>query len=467
MLFPYELKYNNINTIKMITFTSKKEKDNSDYSLFDKYFDRCDIEEDQSLYKNQLYILEEDKFTKIDQSTLTLKHKSLLNRLILDDYSVYPPKKDPMNPSEISKIEEKRKKKVQSDEKDSKKFDDLEKYAEDENEFIKDLHRINYLTFSPFSLSFFNNNESSSKDNNITNEKLLKEKENENKLFKMIKFDYNRYEFNEDLLFNICHGFVDPDKLREENMVGYQSGGTKKNSEKIMDSNKNLEEKIELEEMDPEVKLQKEEEEKKKEEEKKQEEIKSEINRIIKEIYELIKKIANIDFFQEEIKKFNVANKKVGENDDIAIEDKMIFYQQWLDKFHEIENVYNNHRVQIQRTETIKREREEKKKKEEEKERLKKIDEQKQFEEELNKIRESALQRKKLEEKGKINMSDSINKKITSNSGFSNNLNMKVNNKSKKTNINNKGKFNKKKKENKSERSDWMYKKSDNYFNDL
>ena len=76
------------------------------------------------------------------------------------------------------------------------------------------MHRINYLTFSPFCLNYIN------KKIDDSSEKKLKEKENEDKLFKMIKFDYNNYEFNEDLLFNICNGFVDIDKLKEENLAG-------------------------------------------------------------------------------------------------------------------------------------------------------------------------------------------------------------------------------------------------------
>ena len=48
----------------MFKFSPKKEKENNEYSLYDKYFDLCDIEEDESLYKKQLYVIEEDKFTK-------------------------------------------------------------------------------------------------------------------------------------------------------------------------------------------------------------------------------------------------------------------------------------------------------------------------------------------------------------------------------------------------------------------
>ena len=64
----------------MYKFESKKEKENDEFFLYDKYFDQCDIEEDENLYKKQLYVLEDDKFTKTEQTNLTLKHKGLLNR---------------------------------------------------------------------------------------------------------------------------------------------------------------------------------------------------------------------------------------------------------------------------------------------------------------------------------------------------------------------------------------------------
>lgn len=160
----------------MFNRESKNINTKEEFSLYQKYFDICDVEDDESIYKKQLYILEDEKFTKKDESTLTLKHKSLLNRLILEDYSVYPLKKGQNEIiSENFKVEENKETNQNKDQnnnnnihikekgarkslihKDNKKRDELEKFAEDENEFIKDLHRINYLTFSPFSLSFFN-----------------------------------------------------------------------------------------------------------------------------------------------------------------------------------------------------------------------------------------------------------------------------------------------------------------------
>lgn len=451
----------------MFKFSPKKEKENNEYSLYDKYFDLCDIEEDESLYKKQLYVIEEDKFTKKEQSNLTLKHKGLLDRLILEDFSVYPLKKDPMESLENTKIEESSKKKTNSDDKDLKKVDELEKFAEDENEFIKDLHRINYITFSPFSLSFFNKND---KDSYLSSEKILKEKENENKLFKMINFDYNNYEFNEELLFNICHGFVDPDKLKEENISGAGAGAGKNSL--ILGVNSDLinkvDEKEEIENSNSNSNLKSEDIEEKKEEEVNEEVLLvNEINKLIEDINTFIKKKEKIEFYKEEINKYHESKKKFDENLEISNEDKKIFYQKWLDKFHEVEIIYKNYKVQIQRTETIKKVREEKKKKEIEEARLRKINEDNRFIEELNRIKDKALRKKKKEEKGIFDnsslYSDNSNMTYTSGSiGISNYSNIKGTNASKMTNTY--GRKSQKKKSKKTERFDWMIKKSDNYF---
>ena len=163
----------------MLQFTEKKENENNEFSLYDKYFDQSDKEDDESLYKKQLYVLEDDTFTKKEQTNLTLKHKALLNRLILEDCSIFPSKNNQTRIPENTKKERNSKKLLNNyDDKDSKKIDETEKYAEDENEFIKDLHRINFLTFSPFSLNFFNKSYSS-KDiykSYYTTEKILEEK---------------------------------------------------------------------------------------------------------------------------------------------------------------------------------------------------------------------------------------------------------------------------------------------------
>ena len=440
----------------MFKSMSKKGGDSNDFSLYGNFFDRSDMEEDDSLYKKQLYVLEDEKFTKKEQSNLTLKHKGLLNRLILEDFSVYPMKKDPNDSTEENKKEEdsSHKKKLSTDDnnKDVKKVDELEKFAEDENEFIKDLHRINYLTFSPFSLSFSNKNDQR-EDNGYSNNKILKEKENENKLFKMINFDYNNYEFNEDLLFNICHGFVDPDKLKEENILGNKSknlfmmgvnlDSIKKVEEKddinlLSHSNSKKNSNLEIEKVNIQNEMI--------------------INDLIEQINKFIEKKGKMSFFKEVINNYYEAKKKMEDILDITNEEKKNFYQKWLDQLHDVEVIYNNYKVQIQRTETIRRNREEKKKKEMEEERLKQKNKEQKFVEELEKIRQKAIRKKNNEDKGNVTnssmTSDSL-KTITSGMGSASNFSSKDINNNKKS---------KKKKKKKDDRFEWMVQKSDNYF---
>ena len=57
----------------------------------------------------------------------------------------------------------------------------------------------------------------------------------------MINFDYNNNEFNEDLFFNIYHGFVDMDKLKEENCINPPNGSPSKNIGEGTGPDKNIE----------------------------------------------------------------------------------------------------------------------------------------------------------------------------------------------------------------------------------
>ena len=63
---------------------------------------------------------------------------------------------------------------VNNQKEEKKKEDEQDKLIEEENEFLRSLHRINYLTFSPFGLSFFDDN---NKDTQNLTEDYLKEKE--------------------------------------------------------------------------------------------------------------------------------------------------------------------------------------------------------------------------------------------------------------------------------------------------
>ena len=191
----------------------KKEK--SEESFINNLFEKKEKDQNEQLYKNEFYILEEEMKSKKNQNNLQFMHDILLNKLMLEDYVPFPPKnEEPMT--------------VNSQKEEKKKEDDQDKLIEEENEFLRSLHKINYLTFSPFGLSFFENN---GKDKSNMNEDILKEKEE--KILHMIDFNYDNFEVTNDLLLNICQGFVDINRLKEENLNKNKEKEKMKQKEKI------------------------------------------------------------------------------------------------------------------------------------------------------------------------------------------------------------------------------------------
>jgi len=176
-------------------------KDKTEESFINNLFEKKEKDQNEQLYKNEFYILEEDIKSKKNQNSLQFMHDILLNKLMLEDYVPFPPKND--EPIIVNNQKE-----------EKKKEDDQDKLIEEENEFLRSLHKINYLTFSPFGLSFFEDN---GKDKSTMNEDLLKERED--KILHMIDFNYDSFEVTNDLLLNICQGFVDINKLKEENLL--------------------------------------------------------------------------------------------------------------------------------------------------------------------------------------------------------------------------------------------------------
>ena len=177
----------------------KKEK--AEEAFINNLFEKKEKDQNEQLYKNEFFILEEDIKNNKNQNSLQFMHDILLNKLMLEDYVPFPPKNE--EPIIINNQKE-----------EKKKEDDQDKLIEEENEFLRSLHKINYLTFSPFGLSFFDDN---NKDKNNLNEDLAKEKEE--KILHMIDFNYDNFEVTNDLLLNICQGFVDINKLKEENLT--------------------------------------------------------------------------------------------------------------------------------------------------------------------------------------------------------------------------------------------------------
>ena len=176
----------------------KKEK--AEELFINNLFEKKEKDQNEQLYKNEFYILEEEMKSKKNQNNLQFMHDILLNKLMLEDYVPFPPKnEEPLI--------------VNSQKEEKKKEDDQDKLIEEENEFLRSLHKINYLTFSPFGLSFFEDN---GKDKSNMNEDILKEREE--KILHMIDFNYDNFEVTNDLLLNICQGFVDINRLKEENL---------------------------------------------------------------------------------------------------------------------------------------------------------------------------------------------------------------------------------------------------------
>ena len=185
--------------------------------LFKTLFEYSD-EKDEKLYKNDLFTpsVEEDELSpdNSQKNQTEIIRDKILKKLSIEDYMLFPPKNDSIliTDNELGKDKE-----------------EPEKLFEDEIDHLRNLHRLNYLTFSPFGISFFPNlNKISEKKeeqtkNVYTFNELEEANEREEKILNIIDFDYNNYEINNDLLFNISMGFIDIDKLKHENVVSSEN----------------------------------------------------------------------------------------------------------------------------------------------------------------------------------------------------------------------------------------------------
>ena len=185
--------------------------------LFKTLFEYSD-EKDEKLYKNDLFTpsVEEDGISpdNSQKNQTEIIRDKILKKLSIEDYMLFPPKNDSIliTDNELGKDKE-----------------EPEKLFEDEIDHLRNLHRLNYLTFSPFGISFFPNlnNISEKKEEQTKNvyafNELEEANEREEKILNIIDFDYNNYEINNDLLFNISMGFIDIDKLKHENVVSSEN----------------------------------------------------------------------------------------------------------------------------------------------------------------------------------------------------------------------------------------------------
>ena len=315
-------------------------------------------EEDDILYRNDIFsplIDEQNKQEKNKKSEIQISRDKILQKLSLEDYNIFPSKNDSTR----------------------KEKEEQEQLLEEETEYLKNINKLNYLTFSPFGNNFC---PSINKENN--NEE--KEKE-ENKLLEILNFDYNNFEVNNDLLFNISMGFIDMNKLKIENVTIKEEQEKKKKRkkslitlEKIINDENIIKEGKEIDNDDD-----------------------SEINEsqilnksLIKEIKIFIEENMNINYFNDIIKGFKKELNELKESDNIKQENELL--EKWNKIFNEKKKNYTTHSNE-EKEKKKKKEEEEKQKKEMEekleKERIEKIKKENEFLNELEKIRKKGLQR--------------------------------------------------------------------------
>ena len=171
--------------------------------VFSKLFE-SNNDPDEKLYKNTLLEFDKEKQDLSENnSEFNIKeftHNSLLKRISMEDYILFPPKSESIPKVEEGNIIEK---------------EEPEKLFEEEVDFLQKINRINYLTFSPFGENFFPNKKKKDNNENSLMEN-SKNKKNENKLLDLLDFEYDNYVINNDLLFNISMGYIDIKKLKKE-----------------------------------------------------------------------------------------------------------------------------------------------------------------------------------------------------------------------------------------------------------
>ena len=245
-----------------------------EYNYFEKLFENAEKEQIGDLYKKDLYIMKEDLDTNKYKTTLKLMHDTLIQKFMCEEYTEFIPK------NEVAQLiyPPEKKEANNNNNKSTQREDAADKELLEEYTYLKELYRLNYLTFSPFALEYFekisepkksnnknnnandsnntindlnnnndNNKESNNNDLNMNNKNDKEEandeqKEKDNKLLKLLNFDYNSFELNNDLLFNISQGFIDISKLKESNL-------------KITDKNKDNKENSDNEENENEFEL--------------------------------------------------------------------------------------------------------------------------------------------------------------------------------------------------------------------
>ena len=315
--------------------------------------------EDDILYKNEIFSpLDEDQNSEENskKSKVEIARDKILQNLSLEEYHTFPIKNDSfvLNLNEPGKDKDK---------------EDQDKLLDEEIDYLQNLHKLNYLTFSPFGTSFIQNLNINSEK---TEEDKIKEKEKENKILNIIDFDYNNYEINNDLLFNIGMGFIDINKLQLENVTQNDTTETNKNKNYINNNiiNETKESNIEINETE-------------------------ELNTsLMKELNEFIEENKEISFYKEIFDQFNKEMIDNEKSEDINKENELL--EKWKKLFEKKKKSYKKY-LKEEREKKKKEEEEEKKRKDMEKnieqERKEKIQKEKEFLQELEKIRMKGIKR--------------------------------------------------------------------------
>ena len=324
---------------------------------------------DEKLYKNTLFEFNDEIKGKKESNIKELTHDSLLRRMSMEDYSLFPPKNDSVLITEDENLVGK---------------EDPEKLYEEEVNYLRSINQINYLTFSPFGDSFFpykyknknfHNDKEKENSNDEKDEDVSDINDRENKILNIIDFDYNNYEINNDLLFNISMGFIDMNKLKHENVVS--SDVFVPRSERFNNGRKLVNKFVK----------------KKNESDKKIFEYDVEFkNDLLDNILKFVNKNENNEFFTKTINSFFKEYTQIEHMNKNIEKNKLLL--KWDKVFKDRQKLYKSYLIELEKKERQKRRQLKLQKELDEKkyqEKLRKYENQKVFENELEKIRKKGL----------------------------------------------------------------------------
>ena len=337
---------------------------------------------DEKMYKNSLFELRDEIKGKKDSNIKELTHDSLLRRMSMENYSLFPPKNDSL---------------LITDDENLIGKEDPEKLYEEEVNYLRSINQINYLTFSPFGDSFFpykyknkNNNDKQNSYDEKLNEDACDSNDRENEILNIIDFDYNNYEINNDLLFNISMGFIDMTKLKKENVVS--SDVFVPRSERFNNGRKLVNKFV-----------------RKKEEKKKIFEYDVEFKSdLMENILKFVNKNEKIEFFSKTINNFYKEYTQIQNMNKNIEKNKLLL--KWDKIFKDRQKMYKHYLVELEKKERQKRRQQKIQKEIDERiyrEKIKKYEQEKEFENELEKIRKKGL--KELRRNSLMNPKKNIN----------------------------------------------------------